>query len=561
MGTRLAKSVWILCITCCACSADEVESFGDSSETSVDPGDVLDERPTGSDTTSDVASDAEGVRCAPGVVTCERGVVAQCNAFGDGWEYTACPAGDVCVGHGCVLNRPRIILAVDSPLPDDQSGGPAALPDALVRDIGDLICRDMSACCDEFEAAESIGGNLITSLATKYWVRRLASDLSETTFSWSLLGSPSATPGHATAPECAGALVDQADSCLGGSSSLMTLPELQLLLANLVPAGIEAAAAGIPAWDNDGSTTPSFQKLMAAIVKVGGGTARDVLRWVDGVAETNGGRVSNPELNTTRARDYGMPFLTYLYLAGERNAGSLRCTAASDCGDPDFECVDGLCTDAASACRVEDVIFIASFATVDQEHWTENDCLGGAGYSVAYNVWTQWLRWGVSCEKGGGGCRDGSTCVWPCDYTDFVPCTVSPVCLPDSLATSTGDPLASRVLWGDFLGFFGKRFPADRFGHQLQVTSHTILVGASPVDEQRQGYGAVEEASAGALAGDGVAVTPCAPNVEDDYPAPQSSYFSCDYEAHYQDLLARIRHHAQSSVCTPQLVGLVPQPY
>lgn len=336
----------------------------------------------------------------------------------------------------------------------------------------------------------------------------------------------------------------------------MSLKDFQNAMARLYQAGSSEYASGLPAWTSDGATTAGFGELVNAIVK--GDSLDDHVEleksvnglWTEAPSDVDS------ELTLGPAEAFPMTMLTYMYIARELRAAGKPCSQAADCAVEGFECRQAKCVDAAESCRQYDVIYLAPFVDPAFPPWATDDCGGGPGEGVDYNVWSLWMRWGVGCSKA-DNCLPGSLCEDICDFATYEPCVEPSVCVPQDVYFDAAqpDPIASRLL-ADFTDYFPSPQPRDAAGVRFSVRSHAILNGVNPSpDPYVFGFGALDYASVAAVLGDGIAVTPCPPGL-DLRSFPQSGYYSCDYESAYQELVERVAEHGSSVLCTPEMVGL-----
>lgn len=499
-------------------------------------------------------SDNHGEPCLPGAPVCVRGVVATCETDGL-WHFDACPAGQICEGGECTGNVQNVVVVANSPLPQVMPM-PPALPDSLLDMLRAEGCAAFEACCESMEATLSENGNVATAIAAKYWIRRLVFDLSEVPrVRMSLLGPPRAEMSFEAEASCVEQTRLQAEACIGGSNPLIPRVQLDELIRASYPESVRPSPSGLPAWELNGATTSALDTLidLTARTELSSDTSM-LFDWVDGRMHDDDG--SEAELNTSLASGYPMPFLAFVYLALHSARSGTPCTADLDCTDLPRRCERGRCADPAASCRLWDVVFVGPFAHTLDANWSNNQCIGGPSHGVDHNVWSQWMKWGVGCSKE-EPCWSDSACVDVCRYYESEPCSGPSVCLPHALASATDDPVVRRML-SDFVSFFPSVHPRDALGRRISVTSHAIFIGASPNDLYEHGFGPVEHATATAVAGGGVAVTPCAPDVDiDAHPEWNSStYVSCDYEARYAEMIEEIAARQGTAVCSPEAVGL-----
>lgn len=541
-----------------ACGSDSV---GGQKLDDADAGTLVDTLSVGdvfgdSEEARDTLLDASVTPCEPGETACTRGVRAQCEQDGL-WHYAACPAGEVCDADECVVNKALVVIAVESPTPSVGPGLPA-LPATLEDSMRTTLCAESPSCCETFGAALDAQLDEAGAVATKYWIRRVVLDLSQAPVDFTLLAPPTADAEDTFEPSCNDELQLEANPCLGGSEPLMSPARARTLYAQLPVSNPSSPEIGLPVWNDDGSTSTALDVVMAHAIKGNSfAESAEVLAWVDGIVSP-----SNPELNAYPSVGYSLPYLTYLYLGREARPDGRACREDSDCPSPHYRCTEGgLCRDAASACRVVDVVSIGSYAAPPPT-WSTSECWGGPG-GIDPNIWSQWLRWGLACEKH-EPCWPGSVCK---ERADFFPGyeNVPGVCFPedfDALVDSDRTnfvaeaPLARFVL--DHSAHFPSYYAVDVSGRRFSVRTHSIFIAPRAHDTYSVGYLPLQNATATAVAGDGVAVTPCAPGINPDNVPDwsETSLISCDYEAAYEQLIEKVRQHGRDLVCSPQSVGL-----
>lgn len=510
-----------------------------------------------SDSSSTVQDSSGGAICAPGRMTCARGVVATCRADGKAWMYTACPKGQLCERDECVENRPTVLIVANAAAPDEGEPTAMILP-ALQEQASQSLCAATPECCEVFDRMLSSGTNEAAVVMAKYWIRKLATDLVGKASRLVLLGPPTAHASDAPPFECADSVARQVAACVGGDVPLMRLPDFQRAVTSLYDSDVLLSPARIPTWTELRRTAEGYDDLMRATLKED--TARDfaaVALWVDGRAEPAiDAQPANHELTLGPADGYPMALLAYLYLAEEVRIAGKRCQTDSDCGDGDYKCIGSGCVDGAAVCRTYDVIHVGPFVERTVPLWVPDICGGGPGNDVDYNVWTQWMRWGVSCSKR-ETCLSGAACRNLCDFTTFEPCEEANICVPDALV-DVENVVAVRLL-ADFSDFFPSANTRDAGGTRFYADSHSILIGPNPEPNPYVlAFGSLDYATVAAVVGGGVAVTPCVPGLDlSEHPDwRQSGHFSCDYEERYSELVKSIEAHGAEMLCTPDRVGL-----
>ncbi|MCC6774503.1 MAG: hypothetical protein IT360_25230 [Gemmatimonadaceae bacterium] len=517
-------------VSLAACSGDDRPTHDGISVADAEPDSEADTEAAGAD-----------VPCTPNTTTCARGVVATCRDGGGGWIYSACPAGQVCEVDECVDNVPAVVIVAMASLDDQGIHGIRAIPGALETAVESALCDDIPSCCDRFRSALARPGNEAAQVATKYWLRRLLRDLdARGTFSVSLLGPPSRlNPVDSTCLP-----PTSVDPCLEGAPDLMRFSDWQAVEPEALPT--------MPVVSGE-----QARVLLDASVRQTDSTPDALLSWVDGVfAQDALGETLNPELNTRQAGPYDYGLITWLYLATEHRPEGRKCAADSDCGHRHYRCVDEHCTDPAAACRTQDVVLLGSFLDRLQITSIETSCYVGGVGGVDWDVWARWLRWGVSCAEE-RDCRVGSTCMDPCDVSDYPQCSLPDACMPEDLIDQLGDdPLLASAI-DDFTDWLPSAFARDSAGREFAATFHAIFTGMAAADPVPP-VAAVQYATRAALLGGGVAVTPTVPELMPYVRGwlLDSPFISIDYEARYRELVEAISARLDTSVCTPKLVGL-----
>lgn len=503
------------------------------------PHDPSDSFGSEADSMGDTRSEVSEGSCAPNQTTCIRGVVAMCDSSGSGWKYSPCPPGQVCERDDCVPNTPTVVLVATPPIDDQEVPNLPAVSEELRASIEHSLCSEIPDCCATVRTASTRPGNEAAQLATKYWLRRILSDLAERgTFSVSLLSAPSRLD-----PPLDVACVppESVSSCLEGSPDLMTFEEWQSAPLDPLP------------------TTPDEHalSLLRASIRVADEEPAAILEWVDGVYEQDSrGQVINPELNTRQTGPYDLASIAWLYLTTAHRPEGRSCESRADCGHRHYQCVNAHCSDPAAACRTQDVVVLGSFLHSLQFTSVEGPCYTGGAAGLDWDVWVRWLRWGATCDTT-NQCRPGSTCADPCSFSDYPECRLPNTCLSASFMDNYENSpwLASGLL--DLTPFVPTAFPLDSAGRELEATFHSIFTGMA-ANEPVTVAEAVQYASRVALLGGGVAVTPGPPEISGqvhtldlDWP-----YISFDFETRYIELVEALFARQGTTVCTPEKAGL-----
>lgn len=516
-----------------------------------EPGDVsarTDEGDTRFDSDLDTVGDA--VNCVPATTACSRGVLATCNDEGTAWRYQACPSGMVCDGGECVPNFVHVVIAT-SPILPDVSLSLSALPGSLENEVVNALCDANTECCETFTATIADHNNASTLLAERYWTMRLAHDLTGGRQAVSLLGPPS---GAGSITECgseSGILASQ--TCLAGTTGIASRQEFEAMALRLASAPSGSTPSGLPKWAT--ANYEAVEELVRRSEKVVESVRDTFSHLVDGELTSP---IGEGELELRATRGYPMTLVAFLFIAKRLRPEGESCTSHVDCRSIDYKCIDGVCTDPASRCRLYDIIYLTPFAEIPSMAAPNPVCDLGVGHGANYNVWSQWMRWGIGCSKA-SSCSAQSQCLEVCDVIGVGACDDKRTCVPDYLLPMDGlseTDIAWRV-FGDYENYFPTERPEDAVGRRFTVRSHAIYLGTSPTDLWEYGIGPIEHATATALLGEGVAVTPCPPDVEADaQPNRNSSRQRCAYEAAYLELIRSIREHGALATCDPRTVGL-----
>ncbi|HAN30832.1 MAG TPA: hypothetical protein DCQ06_04475, partial [Myxococcales bacterium] len=143
-----------------------------------------------------------------------------------------------------------------------------------------------------------------------------------------------------------------------------------------------------------------------------------VLKWMDGEEEFG----SDPELRASGGTPIGRT-LFYLgeYLRNRVVVDGKKCSAKSDCGNPDYLCDNGVCKDPMRACRQTSVVV---FTDGGEENFADK----------LFSPWVQAKRlaYGLGCSAD-IDCVGGARCLCPPGQNN---CTAQQrECLPENLQT------------------------------------------------------------------------------------------------------------------------------
>lgn len=520
---------------------------------------VADSTDEGTTDVEPTADAPDGATCTTGEQRCVRGVLAQCQQ--DSWAISACPRGEICIDAACTPSIAFVQIVVGSPV--DSASSKAALPDAAFAAAAILDWETTSTeCAQKMEEASGDHDMAPTAaaLSAKYWVRRLLGDMHGVPMLLQLVGPPSVTAGTGDAG-CGLSTGPQPDECIGPGASLLSHSRFAELIHEAFPAGsLENGTLRLGPSDDTRDWT-AIERLTETFVKVEPTLeSASLLDWVDGSGVGGDGSSVELELHATGA-PIPAPLLSFLALATRGSPEGQPCGQDGDCRHPWFTCSSGKCHDSAAPCRQRQVVWIAPFQESTSPPIAECQPTIGA---VDSDLWAQWSRWGCECNED-LACLEGARCRSECLYTTNRGCEAAPVCFPENvykLYTPTPPygkigSLSNHISTGG-CDVFPSRYPSDVGGGLLVARTSAISTQENSI--LAGPWTAQEYATAAAVMGDGVAITPCGIAPDDDInPMELSPLVSCDFELKYTLLTNRLSQLAGTALCTPDMVGLSSQ--
>ena len=467
--------------------------------------------------------------CEPHWHGCIMGLQATCSDDGMYVDYTPCPAGQVCLDHGCVANTATVYFVAGEP-PSDGIMQPNAIP----AGCGCTTGPDLPPCVANSEVEELNPSDLQSVLATsgttnfgdvillqRMAIRRLLEQLNGNGgLRFALFHKPSVIDvpavfkfgepfhrwisGDRITPETYYPDDWESSQWFGqvpGFRQWYFDNVGEVYFARPEPVG------GIPcmpelSWE-DGKWPSTMIDMVMAVPPWG--TAEDVGRWVDErmemqtvgpacddgsdcetsicysgacVALTNPelpGRLLDPE-GLTGGRPERSPMLFYASNVAARlgRMQGVECQEDSDCLDPVYKCNNGFCDDPARFCRRQHIVLFAQRDCQPNSMFQREEIAPLEGNWLPY-----WLRYGVwrPCESD-LDCPGPQECLqyWPYWGADESPASPPRVCVPDFWIASGVDAGVGRIFQceGSRPARFENSYPLDREGHRFSFTTHQI---------------------------------------------------------------------------------------
>ncbi len=543
------------------------EGLGDAALPDLDgaPGDL------GADPTDAEATETYvGPPCPAGHVTCYRGVRAVCAQDGRSWALSPCPAGQVCEGDACVANPVQVALVVNPSSVGLGGGGESVPPEVLQAALDDACAENPSCCSSSLDEALDAPWASFPLLA-KYWARKVLQGLAEVPNSYVyLLGPPQSEAPDDAACSSMVASPSVLRTCLEGSTHLMGGTEFNQRVSLL--AGVEdyfasggttgPASEFAPLNPEDVPSPWQADSAWRDLLVTAEGVAGDVLTWVNYRAEPG-----DPEMEVfNRALPPPASWRAHAVLSLLSQEVGRPCQESADCPRAGQVCnAHDRCEDPASACRVRDVVLVSSFGRPMFPAAPPSEDVTECGYhaDVDQPVWGKWLRWGCACGKS-ERCPVGAVCDTSCGrFQD------RGACPGQCQSTAILDRLGSPPTWGSLgtsgewvvvdCDLFPSPRPVDAIGRPWLARVHSILLHTCDLYSDATFEAGHVKATATALLGDGVAVTPCPPSVPGMFDPEgfleRNPVASCDWQERFEALITAIAEDGQS-VCSLEKAGV-----